>query len=234
MEHTRWRRVLGKIIPYREIRIGSLDRARKQMRDLAAGRPVRPLDWTASNRNGGASFAGGMTAPGMTYDWCTCSERARGLIEAPDGSQRPNMGAETCICQCSSCAPKGSYLDADGKRQPIKPRHWRERDAEHEMAVNLAFDHAQERRFAVRWGRRYDAAVALIEDIRKDRADRKLAEEMGWTDIEARRARGEEVNTDTDEWYYRRGDYDDDAETPGRHSSDRDTEPMDPKPGGHE
>ena len=118
---------------------------------------------------------------------------------------------------------------------PIPAQHWRARDMEHEVAVNLAVGHEHERRLSVRIGRRYDAAVALIDDIRKDRADRKMAQEMGWTDIEVRRARGEEVITDTDEWHYRRGDWDDDAE-PGRHANtdDRSTDPIDPRPGGHE
>lgn len=239
MEHTRWRRLLGKFIPYTEIRIGSLDKARKQQREQRAGHSVRPIDWTSPNRNGGASFAGAMTASGMTYDWCTCSEQAMPLIHMPDGSERVNRGEETCVCLCSSCAPKGFYRDADGQRQPVKAQHWRAREMEHEVAVNLAYGHAEERKFTVRWGRRYDAVIALIDDIRKDRRDRKFAEETGWEHPDVRRARGEEVITDTDEWYYRRGDYDaadDGADDYGRHANtdDRSTDPIDPRPGGHE
>lgn len=207
-----WSRWLLKILPYHEIRIGSLDRARKQMREQAAGRPVRPIDWTAANRIGGGFGGGAFTASGMTYDWCTCSERAMPLETLPDGSTRANLGAETCLCQCSDCTPRGSYLDSDGKRKPIRPRHWRERDAEHEVAVGAAVGAEYERRFTVKWGRRYDAAVALIEDIRKDRRDRRLAEEIGYVDTQTRRDRGEEVITDTDEWHYRRDDHTDETD----------------------
>ena len=243
MEHSRWRRLLGKLIPYTELRIGSLDKARKQMRDQAAGRPVRPIDWTASNRNGGASFAGGMTASGMTYDWCTCSERAMPNHLDGDGNIiRPNLGEETCLCQCSSCAPKGRYRGADGKMLPIEPQHWRARDAEHEMAVNLAIGHAYERRFTVRCGRRWDALTGFIEQVRQDRRDAALAKEIGWEDIEVRRRRGEDVNTDTDEWHYRMDQIDgEDEETvdawrTGRHldTDDDPTDPLHPEPGGHE
>jgi hypothetical protein len=222
-------RVLLRLLPYYEIRIGSLDKARRQQAAQKAGRPVRPIDWTAPNRNGGASFAGGMTASGMTYDWCTCSEQAMPLIVQPDGSTRANNGAETCLCLCCECAPKGSYLDADGKRQPVRPRHWRAREMEHEVLTNIAAGHDYERRFTVRWGRRYDAAVALIEDIRADRRDRQLAADIGYEHPNVRRERGEEVITDTDEWYYRR----EQAAGPDE-EAEIDTEPIDPRPGGHE
>jgi hypothetical protein len=241
MEHTRWRRILGKIIPYTELRIGSLDKARRQQAAQKAGRPVRPIDWTASNRNGGASFAGGMTASGMTYDWCTCSEQAMPLLDMPDGSKRVNRGEETCLCQCSSCAPKGRYRGEDGKMLPVQPQHWRARDMEHEVAVNLAAGHTYEQRVSVRIGRRWDATVALIEGIRADRRDAKLAKEIGWEDIQARRDRGEEVITDTDEWYYRKSAPDDEdggepAWRTGRHADtdDEPTDPINPEPGGHE
>jgi hypothetical protein len=234
MEHSRWRRLWGKLLPFTETRIGSLDKARRQQRDQANGRPVRPIDWTAPNRNGGASFGGGMTASGMTYDWCTCSEQAMPLIAMPDGSMIANRGEETCLCQCSSCAPKGRFRDEDGKWQPIKAQHWRAREMDHEIAVNLAAGHAYERRLSVRIGRAWDGLTGYIEQRRQDQRDAALAKEMGWEDIDVRRARGEDVNTDTDEWYYRHEARTDEDETPGRHSSDRATDPIDPRPGGHE
>ena len=226
-------RHLARILPYTELRIGSKDKAARQLRRIANGQPVRPIDWTAPNRNGGAAFGGGMTASGMTYDWCTCSEQAMPLIVSPDGSTRANVGAETCVCQCSECAPKGRYRDPDGKMVPIKPRHWRERDAEHEMLVNL---HASRRAQPRGWSARWVELQARIEDVRNDRADRRAADAAGWVDPQTCRRAGEDVNTDTDEWHYRRGDWDDDDgdETPGRHSTDRPTDPIDPRPGGHE
>lgn len=226
--HRAW---LAKLIPFTEIRVGSLDKARRQQVAQKAGRPVRPIDWTSPNRNGGASFAGGMTASGMTYDWCTCSEQAMPLLDMPDGSQRVNRGAETCLCLCSECAPKGSYVDADGKRQPVKARHWRERDMEHEVAANLVAGHDYERRYSVRIGRRWDDIVALIEDIRADRRDRRLAADIGWEDIEVRRGRGETVNTDPDEWHYARGTYGDPHDEA---AASTEPDPIDPRPGGHE
>jgi hypothetical protein len=246
MAPGRARKLLGKIIPYRELRIGSLDKARKQQRDQHAGRPVRPIDWTAPNRNGGAAMGGGMTASGMTYDWCTCSEQAMPLIEMADGSKRYNNGAETCLCQCSSCAPKGRYRDADGKMQPIQAQHWRARDAEHEMAVNLAMGHAYQRRLSVRLGHAWDEVVARVEDRRQARRDADLAAAVGYIDIGARRRRGESVITDTDEWHYARGaDSDADPDGPdlaaqgwrtGRHANtdNESTDPINPEPGGHE
>ncbi len=241
MEHGRWRGLLGKLIPFTEIRVGSLDKARRQQRDQHAGRTVRPIDWTSPNRNGGASFAGGMTASGMTYDWCTCSEQAMPLLDMPDGTQKVNRGEETCLCLCSECAPKGRYRDEDGKMQPIKPRHWRARDMEHEVAVNLAAGHAYERRFSVRCGRRWDALTGYVEQRRQDRRDAALARDIGYEDIEVRRRRGETVNTDTDEWHWQHGVPEDEAPDvnawrTGRHADTDDdpTDPLHPQPGGHE
>jgi len=237
--HRAW---LAKLIPFMEIRVGSLDKARKQQRDQHAGRPVRPIDWTSPNRNGGSSFAGGMTASGMTYDWCTCSEQAMPLIDMPDGSQKVNRGEETCLCLCSSCAPKGRYRDADGKWQPIVAQHWRARDMEHEVAVNLAAGHAYERQLSVRIGRRWDAVVGFVEQRRQDRRDEQLARDIGYVDIDVRRRRGETVNTDTDEWHWQHG-VPEDGTAPdpndwrtGRHAdTDHDpTDPLHPRPGGHE
>jgi hypothetical protein len=231
LEHRRHSWLLSRILPYREVRVGSLDTARRQQAKQQAGKPVRPIDWTAPNRNGGGSFAGGMTASGMTYDWCTCSEQAMPLLSMPDGSQRANRGEETCLCQCSECRPKGRYYDqAEAKMMPIKPRHWREREMEHEVAVSLADNR---RRAEVG---RVTRLCRLARDFRNDRAadkrDEQAAAAAGWEHPNVRRARGEEVITDTDEWYYRHGfpgdDGDDDTD------DDRPTDPINAQPGGHE
>jgi len=223
---------LKKIIPLDTVQVGSLDMARRQLNLIRQGRPVRPIDWTAPNRTGGASFAGAMTASGMTYDWCTCSEQAMPLIHDPDGSTRVNRGEETCLCTCSSCAPKGRYRDADGKWQPVQAQHWRARDMEHEVAVNLAASRRAQADAARSWSGRWAELMARIDDVKADRRDERLARMAGWEHPNVRRNRGEDVNTDTDDWYARYGPEED--ETPGRHSTDRPTDPMDPRPGGHE
>jgi hypothetical protein len=229
LEHRRHSWLLSRILPYRETRVGSLDTARRQQARQAAGRPVRPLDWTSPNRNGGGSFAGGMTASGMTYDWCTCSEQAMPLISMPDGSQRVNRGEETCLCQCSECRPKGRYPDPEnpGKWLPIKARHWRERDMDHEVAVNLADSH---RRRESRLARLAEQAHGWREDRRADARDKAAARAAEWEHPHVRRARGERVNTDTDEWYYEHGLPAD----PPVSDDDRPTDPIDARPGGHE
>lgn len=236
LEHGTHTDLLGKIIPFSEVRVGSLDASRRQQRLQAQGRPVRPLDWTAPNRRGGGMMGGGMTASGMTYDWCTCSEQAMPLITDPDGTKRVNRGEETCICLCSDCAPTGHYTDADGKRQPVKARHWRERDMEHEVRVSLVDSHRAAE--TGRWEHLREQLWLWWDDYRKDRRDRAAAKAAGWEHPHERRARGEEVITDTDEWYA--NNYPDDADDGayGRHANtdDRPTDPddMNRQPGGHE
>jgi hypothetical protein len=234
MDGTRHRRLWAKFLPFTELRIGSLDKARKQQRDQHAGRPVRMIDYTQPNRNGGGFGGGAMTASGMTYDWCTCSEQAMPNILGPDGEIiRPNFGEDTCICQCSECAPKGRIRNPEtGKVEPVKARHWRARDAEHEAEVALAVGHDYERRFTVRWSRRFDAVRDVVDDWRDNARDKAMAKDLGWEHPETRRRRGEEVITDRDEWLYRHGRFDE----PPADEPDTDTAPdaQDWRPGGGE